>query len=75
MALHRLLGFTTAVPDPEGLAAFFGELGLGGSPDIGVRRGATAARRSSWTKATSVLVRIEFGCDGPADLDATASTG
>ena len=38
MGLHRLLSFTTAVPDPDGLAAFYGELGLGGGPDDGVHR-------------------------------------
>ena len=28
MTLHRLLGFRSSVPDPDGLAAFYGELGL-----------------------------------------------
>ena len=35
MGLHRLLGLTATVPDPAALAAFYGELGLTGSPDSG----------------------------------------
>ena len=48
MGLHRLLGFTTAVPDPEGLAAFYGELGLAGRPATGFTGsdgGSSGARR------------------------------
>ena len=52
MALHRLLGFTTAVPDPEGLAAFYGELGLDGSPTTGFT-GSDGGSAVSSTKATS----------------------
>ena len=72
MGLHRLLGFTTAVPDPEGLAAFYGELGLGGSPTRG-SRGATVAPAVLVDEGEfRRLVRVEFGCDGPEDLDAVA---
>ena len=35
MSLHRLLGFRVAVPDPEGLAAYYGELGLSGDHTTG----------------------------------------
>jgi hypothetical protein len=35
MALHRLLGFRSAVPDPSAVAAFYGELGLTGDDVVG----------------------------------------
>ena len=37
MGLHRLSGFTPAVPDPAALAAFYGELGLAGDARPGSR--------------------------------------
>ena len=69
MGLHRLLGFTAAVPDPEGLASFYGELGLGGSPTTGFTGsdggGAVLVVEGEFRR----LVRVEFGCAGPEDLD------
>ena len=72
MGLHRLLGFTTAVPDPEGLAAFYGELGLGGSPTTGFTGSDGGAAVLVDEGDFRRLVRVEFGCDGPEDLDAVA---
>ena len=70
MGLHRLLGFTTAVPDPAGLAEFYAELGLQGSA-------ATGFTGSDGGSAVLVdegdfrrLVRVELGCHGPEDLDS-----
>ncbi|MGO8864243.1 MAG: VOC family protein [Acidimicrobiales bacterium] len=72
MGLHRLLGFTTAVPDPGGLAAFYGELGLEGSPTAGFTGsdggGAVLVDEGDFRR----LVRVEIGCDDPEDLDAVA---
>ena len=70
MALHRLLGFTTAVPDPEGLAAFYGELGLGGSPTTGFTGSDGGASVLVDEGDFRRLVRVEFGCEGPEDLEA-----
>ena len=72
MALHRLLGFTTAVPDPEGLAAFYGELGLGGSPTTGFTGSDGGSAVLVDEGDFRRLVRVEFGCEGPEDLDAVA---
>ena len=72
MALHRLLGFTTAVPDPEGLAAFYGELGLGGSPTTGFTGSDGGSAVLVDEGDFRRLVRVEFGCEGPEDLDALA---
>ena len=72
MGLHRLLGFTTAVPDPAGLAAFYGELGLGGSPTTGFTGSDGGAAVLVDEGDFRRLVRVEFGCDGPEDLDAVA---
>ena len=68
MGLHRLLGFTAAVPDPEGLAAFYGELGLSGS----LTSGFTGSDGGSTILVDEAdvrrLVRVEFGCQDPADI-------
>ncbi len=72
MALHRLLGFTTAVPDPEGLAAFYGELGLGGSPTTGFTGSDGGSAVLVDEGDFRRLVRVEFGCEGPEDLDVVA---
>jgi len=72
MGLHRLLGFTTAVPDPGGLAAFYGELGLGGSPTTGFTGSDGGSAVLVDEGDFRRLVRVEFGCDGPEDLDAVA---
>jgi hypothetical protein len=72
MGLHRLLGFTTAVPDPGALAAFYGELGLGGSPTTGFTGSDGGSAVLVDEGDFRRLVRVEFGCDGPGDLDAVA---
>ncbi|HUA96680.1 MAG TPA: hypothetical protein VMB82_14285, partial [Acidimicrobiales bacterium] len=67
MGLHRLLGFTTAVPDPAAVASFYGELGLSGDGAVfsGSDGGATVHLEEA---AFRRLVRVEFGADGPEDV-------
>jgi len=72
MTLHRLLGFTTAVPDPEALVAFYGELRLAGSPATGFTGSDGGAAVLVEEGDFRRLVRVEFGCDESEDLDATA---
>ena len=71
MGLHRLLGFTTAVPDPGAVAGFYGELGLAGDDAAfsGSDGGATVHLDEGEFRR---LVRVEFGADGPEDVDAVA---
>ena len=72
MGLHRLLGFTTAVPDPGALTAFYGELGLGGSPTTGFTGSDGGAAVFVDEGDVRRLVRIEFGCEETEDIDAVA---
>lgn len=72
MGLHRLLGFTTAVPDPEGLVAFYGELGLGGNPTAGFTGSEGGSGVIVDEGDFRRLIRVEFGCEGLEDLDAVA---
>ena len=72
MSLHRLLGFTTAVPDPGSLAAFYGELGLEGSATTGFTGSDGGAKVILDEGDFRRLVRVELGCDGPEDLVAIA---
>ena len=71
MGLHRLLGFTTAVPDPGAVAGFYGELGLSGDGAAfsGSDGGATVRLDEADFRR---LVRIEFGGDGPEDVARVA---
>ena len=72
MGLHRLLGFTTAVPDPSAWPRSTASSGSQGTqrPDS---PGATVVRRVLVDEGDfRRLVRVEFGCDGPEDLDAVA---
>lgn len=73
MSLHRLLGFTTAVPDPEALAAFYGEMGLTGDPSSGFSGsdGGSAVRIEEGDVRR--LTRIELGCHTEEDLATMAS--
>lgn len=70
MSLHRLLGFTTAVPDPESLAVFYSELGLEGSPIAGFTGSDGGAAVLVEEGDFRRLVRVEFGCDESEDLKA-----
>ena len=73
MGLHRLLGFTAAVPDPSALTAFYGELGLGGSPTTGFTGSDGGASVLVDEGDFRRLIRVEFGCQGPEDIDAAAA--
>lgn len=70
--LHRLLGFTTAVPDPAALSGFYDELGLpgDGSRFSGTDGGATVQLDESPFRR---LLRVELGAQGPEDVAAVAA--
>ncbi len=72
MGLHRLLGFTTAVPDPGALAGFYGELGLSGDGArfSGSDGGATVCLDEAGFRR---LVRVEFGAESPEDVARVAA--
>lgn len=71
MGLHRLLGFTAAVPDPEAVSGFYSELGLtgNGSSFSGSDGGATVRLDDAEFRR---LVRVEFGTDDPEDIASVA---
>ena len=72
MSLHRLLGFHAAVPDPDALSAFYGELGLAGdarSGFTGTDGGAAVTVEEGPFRRLDV---VRVGCSGPADLAAIA---
>lgn len=72
MALHRLLGFRAAVPDPAAVTGFYLELGLSGN-DV---RGWTGSEGGATVHLDEGELRrplsIEIGCDSEADIDAIA---
>ena len=69
MGLHRLLRFAAAVPDPSALTAFYGELGLAGSPTTGFTGSDGGASVLGDEGDFRRLIRVEFGCQGPEDID------
>jgi len=68
VSLHRLLGFTSAVPDPEGLAAYYAEMGLVGDPVAGFSGsdGGTAVMVEQ--ADVRRLLRVSVGCESEQDL-------
>ena len=72
MSLHRLLGFHASVPDPDGLVAFFGELGLAGDASRGFTGtdggGAVTIDDGPFRRLRSVSI----GCADGDDLDGIA---
>lgn len=71
MGLHRLLGMTTEVPNPEDLSAFYGELGLRRNGDVfaGSNDGATIKVEEGSVRR---LVDVSVGVTDEADLTAIA---
>ena len=71
MGLHRLLGLTTAVPNPDELASFYGELGLTRSGDVfaGSNDGATVTVQEGDVRR---LVEVTVGVSDEADLSGIA---
>jgi hypothetical protein len=71
MALHRLLGFTTAVPNPDEVANFYREAGIveangryhGSDDGASVRLEEGDFRR---------LVQVDVGAESESDIDAIA---
>ena len=68
MSLHRLMGFTSAVPDPEAVADFYAEMGLTGDPVAGFSGsdGGTAVRVEE--APVRRLRKVEIGCESDHDL-------
>lgn len=69
MSLHRLLGFRVGVPDPDGLAAFYGELGLSGEPTAGFTGSDGGAAVSVDQAPFRRLHAVDLGAPGDADVD------
>ncbi len=72
MGLHRLLGLTAAVPEPDALAAFYAELGLAGGPNSGFTGTEGGASVTVEEGTFRRLVRVELGCATAEDIDSTA---
>ncbi len=67
MGLHRLLGLTTAVPNPDDLASFYGEMGLSRKGDVfaGTDDGATVTVEEGDVRR---LVEVAVGVSDESDL-------
>ncbi|MCU0270803.1 MAG: VOC family protein [Acidimicrobiales bacterium] len=72
MALHRLLGFRTAVPDVSAVASFYDELGLVGDPVAGYAGTSGGATVQLDEGAFRRPLSVWIGCDDEGDLDAAA---
>lgn len=72
MGLHRLLGFTTAVPNPKELTDFYREAGIAevGGRFCGSEEGASVAIEEG---AFRRLVQVDVGAESESDIDAIAS--
>jgi hypothetical protein len=73
VTLHRLLGFDVDVPDPDGLVAFYGELGLAGDAArgfTGTDGGATVVLGDGPFRR---LRTVRIGCRQESDLDGIAA--
>lgn len=70
MSLHRLLGFRTAVPDPDALDAYYRELGLRGDASSGYRGTDGGAAVTVTDGPFRRLLDVELGCADDADLAA-----
>lgn len=75
MGLHRLLGLSVSVPDPEGLAAYYGELGLtaDGAGGFGGTDGGTQVHVAEGPFRR--LLHVDVAADDEATLDAIAARG
>lgn len=73
MALHRLLGFTTAVPAPDDLVAFYREVGLSGDGTVGFTGSDGGAAVHLDRGEFRQLVRVEIGCQDPSELAGIAA--
>lgn len=73
MALHRLLGMRIGVPDPQAVAGFCGELGLGddGRGGFGGTDGGTQVTVEDY--AFRRLLEVRVAADDSATIDATAA--
>lgn len=69
MALHRLLGFRSAVPDPSAVAGFYGELGLAGDDVLGWTGSDGGATVHLDEGELRRPLSVEIGCQCEADLD------
>jgi hypothetical protein len=72
VSLHRLLGLHAAVPDPAGLAAFYGEMGLRGDATGGFS-GSDGGSAVTLSEAPfRQLGSVTVGCRDGADVAAIA---
>ena len=73
MSLHRLLGLHTSVPDPDGLAAFYRELGLPGDARSGFTGTDGGAAVTIGEGPFRRLGSVTVGCHDRTDLSAIAA--
>jgi hypothetical protein len=71
MGLHRLIGMRVGVPDPAGLAGYYGEMGLrtDGAGGFGGGDGGTQVRLEEYPFRR--LLQVEVAADDEATLAAT----
>ncbi|MFN8040859.1 MAG: VOC family protein [Acidimicrobiales bacterium] len=72
MALHRLLGLRTVVPDPAAVAGFYAELGLSGDAASGFTGSDGGAAVHLDEGPFRRPVAVQLGCDDERDLDVIA---
>ena len=72
MGLHRLLGMRIGVPDPAGLAAFYGELGLTADGHGGFGGTEVASQVHVEEYPFRRLLEVRVGADDGRALDAVA---
>ncbi len=73
MSIHRLLGIHVSVPEPGGLSAFYGELGLAGDAGTGFTGTDGGASVTVDDGPFRRLDSVSLGCHDEADL-ATMAT-
>jgi hypothetical protein len=74
MTLHRLLGFRAAVPDPDALTAYYGELGLTGDATAGFTGSAGGATVQIDEGPVRRLLEVGIGCSQERDVEQVAQT-
>ncbi|MCU1353829.1 MAG: glyoxalase/bleomycin resistance protein/dioxygenase [Acidimicrobiales bacterium] len=73
MSLHRLLGMRVAVPRPDELAGFYGEVGLGTAPDGRITSPDGGPQVTIEEGAFRRLAGVELGAAAEQDLDDVAA--
>jgi catechol 2,3-dioxygenase-like lactoylglutathione lyase family enzyme len=73
MAMHRLLGMRVGVPDPDGLAAFYGEMGLAHDDSGHIDSPDGGTQVTIETHPFRRLLGVDIGVFDDRDLDAAAT--